>query len=948
MDLKRKRRFLTAFSLQIFYFVSAVGLQFAFGAELKVPEEYPDIQSAVDASIDGDVIKICNGKYIGDLSLLEPKIIAILGGWDATYVNNEGVTTVMGPLTLSDGTLVVNDLALAGRKNEPSLVLMTAAGTEKIKMAWIPGSDGDTSDDQIQYKIYLGASEQFVPSDSTLVKTVMGASQAEISGLQSNTEYFGKVIAVYPTTTSDPSNSLRTRTHKQPAQLDPTATVQNASEPDLKGNDTRSGVTFLGLGPHNTLDGITYTYSGGTPPDVGSILFSEDVDGGITIRRVDSSSISGGIVTVVTSDAWLTDALDVGAIDSSFQLFDIHETAERVRSAGMSKSTIVEQRVRYDGSQYSRIDWRNGLLTAEQITYTYDEGDMRVTTDGKTSTVELFYNLRDVSSSFTADVKAEFEPELITETEWGGVIVKNLESGKVAAKGTLTLEADAEFNFSASGSIGNDFTLFSKTWTSVYSAGPVPVYQEIVLTMDVETSASAEAKIKAGAYAMFTETVEIGATYDGEDWTPYIENQEKKELTASLDILGKASAEIRLIPQIEVKFYKLVGASLSVEPYIESELTFEETTTNIHFLAAHPSRLVQLASFDTGLGMDANIAVTLSALDYSWDILPRTCVLGTGECLYSFDELELFSIPTLALSASEFAGVGLQLQLQASDGTLNTFKSGSVNWEVFPEDASLQPGYCGKNGNITTCTAILVPGAENLYTVFASGHGILGEMGRQFKEIEVSPSQYSGLVAYYPFNGNANDESGNGNNGTIYGATLTPDKDGNIDSAFYFNGVDSYIEMPDDDSLDLTNTFTISTWVNQYSVGEDGYAIVNKTTPGVNDGYLFDTHANSNWRTMRLCGGACNSAADLSHSIGQWHNLTVVFNNGISTFYLDGTFAGSGDHCGSTAVQTNNLTMRIGTQRGGYMSTTTFHGAIDEVRIYNRVLSENEIQQLIN
>ena len=52
----------------------------------------------------------------------------------------------------------------------------------------------------------------------------------------------------------------------------------------------------------------------------------------------------------------------------------------------------------------------------------------------------------------------------------------------------------------------------------------------------------------------------------------------------------------------------------------------------------------------------------------------------------------------------------------------------------------------------------------------------------------------NGLVGYWPFNGNANDESGNGNNGTVNGATLTTDRFGNANSAYSFDGVDDYIQ----------------------------------------------------------------------------------------------------------------------------------------------------------
>ncbi len=69
----------------------------------------------------------------------------------------------------------------------------------------------------------------------------------------------------------------------------------------------------------------------------------------------------------------------------------------------------------------------------------------------------------------------------------------------------------------------------------------------------------------------------------------------------------------------------------------------------------------------------------------------------------------------------------------------------------------------------------------------------------------------SGLVAYYPFNGNANDESGNGNHGVVQGATLTADRFNNLSSAYRF--VDStYIELPS--NIYIYGNFTIALWVN--------------------------------------------------------------------------------------------------------------------------------------
>lgn len=69
----------------------------------------------------------------------------------------------------------------------------------------------------------------------------------------------------------------------------------------------------------------------------------------------------------------------------------------------------------------------------------------------------------------------------------------------------------------------------------------------------------------------------------------------------------------------------------------------------------------------------------------------------------------------------------------------------------------------------------------------------------------------NGLVAYFPFNGNANDASGNGHNGTVYGATLTTNRFGNPNGAYYFDGSSAYITAPFTNTV-FTADFTASVW----------------------------------------------------------------------------------------------------------------------------------------
>ena len=69
-----------------------------------------------------------------------------------------------------------------------------------------------------------------------------------------------------------------------------------------------------------------------------------------------------------------------------------------------------------------------------------------------------------------------------------------------------------------------------------------------------------------------------------------------------------------------------------------------------------------------------------------------------------------------------------------------------------------------------------------------------------------------GLVAYYPFNGNAKDESGNGNNGTVFGAQSSTDRFGAAEQAFRFDGEDDFIEVLDSLSLRPASALTLSIW----------------------------------------------------------------------------------------------------------------------------------------
>jgi len=206
-----------------------------------------------------------------------------------------------------------------------------------------------------------------------------------------------------------------------------------------------------------------------------------------------------------------------------------------------------------------------------------------------------------------------------------------------------------------------------------------------------------------------------------------------------------------------------------------------------------------------------------------------------------------------------------------------------------------------------------------------------------------------GLVAYYPFNGNANDESGNGNNGTVYGAILTEDRFGNPDSAYSFDGADDYIEVLDDDTLDLSGGLTISAWINS-SDTSGARDIVAKWGAGLKRSYIFKDHNWSDKLRIELSKGGSSVLADLegTSSIipGNWIHVCATYDSTAVKLYFNGTQDATSPASG--VITSSDASLIIGGVIENSVLSECFGGILDDIRIYNRALSEEEIQELFH
>ncbi|MEI6752622.1 MAG: LamG-like jellyroll fold domain-containing protein [Paludibacter sp.] len=210
----------------------------------------------------------------------------------------------------------------------------------------------------------------------------------------------------------------------------------------------------------------------------------------------------------------------------------------------------------------------------------------------------------------------------------------------------------------------------------------------------------------------------------------------------------------------------------------------------------------------------------------------------------------------------------------------------------------------------------------------------------------LTPSLTTGLVAYYPFNGNANDASGNGNNGTVNGARLTTDRFGNVGKAYNFDGVSNYIKVPNSNSIDITtNQISMCAWV-KISNGSYTNQILSKAQDVVNRKYgMYVGHNNETRLGFEL--KTSNGVTDIISEnipIEQWHYVTETYDGKNLLWYIDGVIIKTLAWTGDIVSTTTDLSIGCFSD----LTRSFFKGNLDNIRIYNRALSSEEVSQLYN
>lgn len=212
---------------------------------------------------------------------------------------------------------------------------------------------------------------------------------------------------------------------------------------------------------------------------------------------------------------------------------------------------------------------------------------------------------------------------------------------------------------------------------------------------------------------------------------------------------------------------------------------------------------------------------------------------------------------------------------------------------------------------------------------------------------EAQNSLTNGLVIYYPFAGNANDASGNGHNGTVYGAILAPDRFGQPNQAYHFDG-SSRIFIANS-ILVSGSAITLAAWVKPDMVSSNWMNVISS---GTQNSYVLGLATNSVQGSLNFRpGSVTDSSASGTMQTNTWTHLAMVYDGTSCSLFINGSKVAS-QPANQSLYQDPEAILNIGAYQYYYAGIvyndgfSGFVGTIDEVRIYNRALSSQEIAQL--
>lgn len=466
-------------------------------------------------------------------------------------------------------------------------------------------------------------------------------------------------------------------------------------------------------------------------------------------------------------------------------------------------------------------------------------------------------------------------------------------------------------------------SLQPKTWMLLGFIGPVPLYASLGLGVDLKARAETHATLNFRAGLRQTADAAFGLTYNDPNvqWVHSIEVPSPEVVPFTASINAEGSINLSLEPALEFLVYGLAGVSAGITP--SAGVVFETGTDQ-----RLSGRLEAGISLDLGLAgpafslLNPQPELSLPLWEDEWHLFPKDAAI-------SFERQP-------------------QSQIVQEGGSAYFFCTVSA-----PENPSYQWYFNGVPMPGQTARTLLLPSVTYGH---AGQYSVRASVGKQAinsdpAALTVLPaSLQSGLVAYYPFDGNASDASGYNNSGVLHAAPTFGS--GMFGQAIHFNGIDQFVEVAANSSRSFyANPFSVVFWfrTTEQDFGymldsrsgprEQGYGLIIHTS---GPGLVWGVQNDAQYYPSPQVGPHNNSFQD-----GKWHLVAGLREPSSIAIYIDGALVERASLPANLDVGPAKP-LRIGTRFSPNGSWDYYTGDIDDLRIYNRTLSASEIQDLYN
>lgn len=204
----------------------------------------------------------------------------------------------------------------------------------------------------------------------------------------------------------------------------------------------------------------------------------------------------------------------------------------------------------------------------------------------------------------------------------------------------------------------------------------------------------------------------------------------------------------------------------------------------------------------------------------------------------------------------------------------------------------------------------------------------------------------SDLIAWYPFNSNSQDESGNSRHSTFNSASLSTDRNANCNSAYEFNGINSKITLPPVDTNTVQNEFTVSMWIENFGTklpNSNHQSIFLRQGSNFSKTWLLKLNDSSSLRAYTENSSYTNYASP-TNLMSDWYNLTATFKDSVAKLYIDGNLVKSESLKSPFAWTSDSIFIGFSGNTGN--QDYAFLGKIDDIGMWSKALSNEELEGL--